>query len=55
VSDRFPNLDALLEQLAGDTADKRDARELAEAVASASTDDEIDAALAGVIGRWRQP
>lgn len=55
MSDLLPNLDALLAQLTGTTAGPRDARALAEAVAQASTDDELDNALDAVIATWRKP
>ncbi|MDN4517112.1 hypothetical protein QYF68_04645 [Mycolicibacterium austroafricanum] len=54
MSDLLPNLDALLAQLTGTTAGPRDARALAEAVAEATTDDELDRALDAVIAIWRQ-
>jgi hypothetical protein len=54
VSDLLPNLDALLQRLAGESAGRRDARLLAEAVAEASTVDVLDAALDAVIAAWRQ-
>lgn len=55
VSELLPNLDALLAQLTGTTAGPRDARALAEAVADAATDDDVDRALDAVIATWRQP
>jgi len=55
MSDLIPNLGALLEQLTGDTAGKRDARDLAEAVAGASTEEELDRAIDAVINTWGTP
>lgn len=52
MSDLLPNLDALLEQLTGDAGGKRDARALAEAVAGASTEEELDRAIDAVITTW---
>jgi 2-polyprenyl-6-methoxyphenol hydroxylase-like FAD-dependent oxidoreductase len=54
MSDLLPNLDALLAQLTGATAGPRDARALAEAVAEARTDEDIDDALDAVIATWRK-
>lgn len=54
MSDLLPNLDDLTNHLPGDSAGQRDARLLAEAVASASTGDDIDEALDTVIATWRQ-
>ncbi len=55
MSDLLPNLDALLAQLTGTTAGPRDARALAESVAEATTDADLDEALDAVIATWRQP
>ncbi len=55
VSELLPNLEALLNQLTGTTAGTHDARTLAEAVAGAATDDDLDRALDAVITTWRQP
>jgi hypothetical protein len=55
VSDLLPNLDALKEHLAGDVAGRRDALVLADAVAHAATEEDLDAALEAVIATWRQP
>ncbi|WP_062904732.1 hypothetical protein [Mycobacterium avium] len=54
VSDLLPNLDALLKQLSGDAAGQRDARALAEAVAQAGSEEDVDTALDAVIAKWRQ-
>jgi hypothetical protein len=54
VSDLLPNLDALLQQLIGESAGWRDARALAEAVAQCDTRDALDAALDTVIAAWRR-
>ena len=53
MSELLPNLDALLAQLTGTAAGPRDARALAEAVAEAATDDDLDRALDAVISTWR--
>jgi hypothetical protein len=55
MSDLLPNLGALLEQLAGDSAGKRDARDLAEAVAVANTEEDLDRAIDAVINTWGTP
>jgi len=55
VSELLPNLDALLAQLTGATAGPRDARALAQAVADAATEEDLDHALDAVIATWRQP
>ncbi|GGM09605.1 hypothetical protein GCM10011594_31870 [Nakamurella endophytica] len=54
VSDLLPNLDALLQQLNDDTAARRDACELARAVQTAGTLDEVDEQLNVVVTRWRE-
>lgn len=54
VSELLPNLDDLTNYLPGDSAGQRDARLLVEAVANASTEDDIDEALDTVIATWRQ-
>lgn len=55
MSDLLPNLDALRSQLTGDTASQQDARALADAIAHATTEKDIDDALDAVIATWRQP
>lgn len=55
MSDLLPNLDALLAQLTGTAAGPRDARVLAEAVADASTEEELDRAIDAVIATWGKP
>ncbi|WP_201358651.1 hypothetical protein [Mycobacterium paraintracellulare] len=55
MSDLLPNLGALLEQLAGESEVRRDARALAEAVAEVDTEQALDAALDSVMASWRQP
>lgn len=52
MSDLVPNLDDLLVALSGGTDAGRDAHELALAVASAHTWQEVDAALDHVVDRW---
>ena len=55
MSELLPNLDALRGQLTGDTASQQDARALADAIAHATTEKDIDDALDAVIATWRQP
>ncbi len=52
MSDLVPNLDDLLVALPDGTKAGRDARELAQAVASADTWEDVDAALDRVVDRW---
>lgn len=54
MSDLLPNLNALLEKLVGDGPAVRDARALAEAVAHAATELELDTALDAIVSEWRQ-
>lgn len=54
VSDLLPNLDSLLEQLAGEAAGRRDARALVEAAARVDTEEDLDAAINDVIATWRR-
>lgn len=54
MSNLLPNLNALLEKLAGDGPTVCDARVLAEAVAHAETEEELDAALDAIVSEWRQ-
>lgn len=54
VSDFLPNLDALLDELSGIGSAVRDARHLVEAVASATSVDELDQDLLHVIASWRK-
>lgn len=54
MSDLLPNLDALLAHLTGSTTGTHDARTLAESVAAAATEDDLDFALDAVISSWRQ-
>ncbi|MDV3131452.1 hypothetical protein [Mycobacterium sp. 29Ha] len=55
MSDLLPNLDALRSQLTGDAAGQQDARVLADAIAHATTETDLDDALDAVIATWRQP
>ncbi len=55
MSDLLPNLDALRAQLTGDAPSQQDARALADAIAQATTEKELDDALDAVIASWRQP
>ncbi|MGV0781408.1 hypothetical protein [Mycolicibacterium sp. XJ775] len=54
MSDLLPNLNALLEKLAGDGTAACDARALAEAVVHSETEEDLDSALDAVISDWRQ-
>ena len=54
MSELLPNLDVLKDYLPSDTAGQRDARVLADAVAHAGTEDDLDEALDIVIATWRR-
>jgi hypothetical protein len=54
VSELLPNLESLIAELSDETPAVRDASALAQAARGATTDDELDVALAAVVASWRQ-
>lgn len=55
MSELLPNLDAMRAQLTGAAASQLDALALADAIAHATTEKDLDGALETVIATWRQP
>jgi hypothetical protein len=54
VSELLPNVDALVEALAGESPALQDARALAEAAREAATEVALEAALTQVAATWRR-
>lgn len=54
VSELLPNLKSLIAELSDEMPAVRDAYALAQAARGATTDDELDVALAAVVASWRR-